>query len=63
ALALGARAVVVGRLAAAGLAAGGEAGVARVLALLREEMVTVLTLLGHGSVTDLTPAALQRSRP
>lgn len=63
ALALGARAVVIGRLAAAGLAAGGEAGVARVLALLHEEMVTVLTLLGHGSVTELTPAALQRSRP
>ncbi|WP_268904160.1 alpha-hydroxy-acid oxidizing protein [Candidatus Frankia alpina] len=62
ALALGARAVIIGRLAA-GLAAGGEAGVARVLTLLREEMVTVLTLLGHGSVTELTPEALQRSRP
>ncbi len=63
ALALGARAVIIGRLAAAGLAAGGEAGVARVLTLLREEMVTVLTLLGHGSVTELTPEVLQRSRP
>jgi 4-hydroxymandelate oxidase len=60
AVALGARAVVLGRLPAAGLAAAGQAGVARVLDLLRAEMISVLTLLGRGSVTDLTPEALQR---
>ena len=63
ALALGARAVVLGRLAAAGLAAAGEAGVTRVLDLLRTEMISVLTLLGRGSVAELTPAALQARRP
>jgi 4-hydroxymandelate oxidase len=60
AIALGARAVVIGRLPAAGLAAGGQAGVSRVLDLLQQEMVSILTLLGRGSVTDLTPDALQR---
>jgi 4-hydroxymandelate oxidase len=63
ALALGARAVVIGRLAAAGLAAAGEEGVARVLDLLRQETASVLTLLGRGSVTDLTAEALQARRP
>jgi 4-hydroxymandelate oxidase len=63
ALALGARAVVIGRLAAAGLTAAGEAGVARVLDLLRMEMIVVLTLLGRGSVTDLTAQALQARWP
>jgi 4-hydroxymandelate oxidase len=63
ALALGARAVVIGRLAAAGLTAAGEGGVARVLDLLHQEMITVLTLLGRGSVTELTADALQVRRP
>jgi isopentenyl diphosphate isomerase/L-lactate dehydrogenase-like FMN-dependent dehydrogenase len=62
ALALGSRAVVIGRLAAAGLTAAGEEGVARVLELLRQEMTTVLTLLGRGSATDLTPDAVQAMR-
>jgi isopentenyl diphosphate isomerase/L-lactate dehydrogenase-like FMN-dependent dehydrogenase len=61
--ALGARAVVIGRLAAAGLAAASEEGVARVLDLLRQEMMSVLTLLGRGSVTDLTTDALQTRQP
>ncbi|OLF07681.1 alpha-hydroxy-acid oxidizing enzyme [Actinophytocola xanthii] len=60
AIALGADVVVIGRLAAYGLAAGGEAGVARVLELLRAEITTVLTLLGRGGVRDLTPDALTR---
>jgi 4-hydroxymandelate oxidase len=63
ALALGARAVVIGRLAAAGLAAAGQDGVARVLDLLHQEMVSVLTLLGRGSAADLTADALQARRP
>lgn len=61
ALALGADAVVIGRLAAYGLAAGGEAGVRRVYQLMREEMKTVLTLLGVGSVRELGPDFLQKT--
>jgi 4-hydroxymandelate oxidase len=58
AIALGADVVVIGRLAAYGLAAGGEAGLARVLNLLRAEITTILTLLGRGSVADLNRDAL-----
>jgi 4-hydroxymandelate oxidase len=46
ALALGAQAVLVGRPLLYGLAAGGEAGVARVLELLRDEVRRALALLG-----------------
>ncbi|MDR5683313.1 MAG: alpha-hydroxy acid oxidase [Armatimonadota bacterium] len=46
ALALGARAVFVGRPYLWGLAVAGEAGVARVLQILREELVNAMTLLG-----------------
>ncbi|GAA1203575.1 alpha-hydroxy acid oxidase [Pseudonocardia alaniniphila] len=63
ALALGADVVVIGRLAAYGLAAAGEAGVRRIHQLLREEMRTVLTLLGAGSVRDLGPDFLQKAQP
>jgi 4-hydroxymandelate oxidase len=59
ALALGADVVVLGRLAAYGLAAGGESGVRRVHQLLRAEMLTVLTLLGAGYLADLGPAAVR----
>lgn len=59
ALALGARAVLVGRPAAVGLAAAGATGVSRVLDLLERELVTTLTLLGRGGVADLDRAALQ----
>lgn len=60
AIALGADVVVIGRLAAYGLAAGGEAGMARVLELLRAEVTTILTLLGRGSIADLKHDALIR---
>jgi (S)-mandelate dehydrogenase len=46
ALALGAQAVLVGRATLYGLAAAGAAGVARALAILRDELVRVLRLLG-----------------
>jgi 4-hydroxymandelate oxidase len=45
-LALGARAVLIGRAALYGLAVDGEAGVRRVLELLQEEVALALTLLG-----------------
>jgi len=53
ALCLGARAVLVGRAYAYGVAAGGEAGVTRAIEILREDVVRTLTLLGCPSVRDL----------
>ena len=53
ALALGASAVAVGRPIVWGLAADGEAGVARVLEILSSELAHTLTLCGAGSPSDL----------
>jgi pre-mycofactocin synthase len=53
ALALGARAVLIGRAALWGLAANGEAGVRNVLDVLRSGIDATLLALGHGSVHDL----------
>jgi len=53
AICLGARAVLVGRAYAYGLAAAGEAGVGRALEILRADMERTLKLLGCGSVTKL----------
>jgi 4-hydroxymandelate oxidase len=54
ALALGAQAVAIGRPVLWGLAVAGEAGVGRVLELLRTELANALTLLGAGNPADLT---------
>src|ERR1700722_2631632 len=56
ALCLGARAVLVGRAYAYGLAAGGHAGVVRALQILRSDVERTLRLLGCPSI-----AALDRS--
>ncbi len=53
ALCLGARAVLCGRAYAYGLAAAGEAGVARALEILRADLERTLRLLGCASVADL----------
>lgn len=53
ALCLGAKAVLVGRAYAYGLAAAGQAGVARAIEILRTELVRTMTLLGCPSVGDL----------
>ncbi|MFD2351474.1 alpha-hydroxy-acid oxidizing protein [Nonomuraea ferruginea] len=53
AVALGARACLVGRAYLYGLMAGGEAGVDRVLAMLRGELVRTLALLGASGVDGL----------
>ncbi len=60
ALALGADAVLVGRPALWGLAVGGEAGVARVLEIFREELELTLLLCGCASPGELTRAHVQR---
>ncbi len=62
ALALGASGVLLGRPIAYGLAAGGAAGVARVIEILRAEMMATLALMGLASVAELKargPAALR----
>lgn len=56
ALALGARAVLAGRAPLYGLAAEGEAGATRVLALLREEVELGLALLGCPTPAHVTRA-------
>jgi isopentenyl diphosphate isomerase/L-lactate dehydrogenase-like FMN-dependent dehydrogenase len=61
ALALGARAVLVGRAPLWGLAVGGEDGVRRVLELLREELALALALLGCPTPEDVTRAHVGRS--
>jgi glycolate oxidase len=58
ALALGARAVGLGRLTGLGLAAAGVPGLVRTLELLEEEIRTALGLLGVTSYSELTPRHL-----
>jgi pre-mycofactocin synthase len=55
ALALGARAVMIGRPVLWGLAAGGPAGVANVFEILRAGIDSTLLALGRQSVRDLAP--------
>jgi len=61
ALALGASAVVIGRLAAYGLAAAGERGVRRTLELLRDELRTLMVLAGVPDVAALNSDAVAPS--
>jgi isopentenyl diphosphate isomerase/L-lactate dehydrogenase-like FMN-dependent dehydrogenase len=53
ALALGASSVWVGRATLYGLAAGGEPGVARALAIFREEIDRAMALLGCRTIADI----------
>jgi len=55
ALALGARAVMIGRAYLWGLAANGQAGVENVLDILRNGIDSALLGLGHSSIAELTP--------
>jgi L-lactate dehydrogenase (cytochrome) len=54
ALCLGADAVLIGRAYGYGLAAAGEAGVARALEILRADLMRTMKLLGAASLRDLT---------
>jgi isopentenyl diphosphate isomerase/L-lactate dehydrogenase-like FMN-dependent dehydrogenase len=62
ALALGARAVLIGRPYLYGLAVAGQAGVERVLGLLRDEIDKTLGLLGVPRAAELDRSVL-RSPP
>lgn len=55
ALCLGARAVLLGRAYAYGLAAEGEAGVTRAVEIIRADIARTLALLGCSSVAELGP--------
>ncbi|MDQ2728758.1 MAG: mycofactocin biosynthesis FMN-dependent deaminase MftD [Actinomycetota bacterium] len=58
ALALGARAVMIGRAYLWGLAANGQAGVENVLDILRGGIDSAMLGLGHAAVHELSPADL-----
>ena len=54
AVALGADVVALGRLQGWGLAAGGEAGVVRVLEILEDELISAMGLIGVTSIDQVT---------
>lgn len=58
ALALGAKSVLIGRPTLWGLAAGGAAGVRRVLQILQAELAEVMAISGAASVADIDASAL-----
>jgi isopentenyl diphosphate isomerase/L-lactate dehydrogenase-like FMN-dependent dehydrogenase len=59
ALALGARAVLVGRAYVYGLGAGGGPGVTRAIEILRADLLRTLRLLGCGSTAELDRSFLE----
>lgn len=59
AVAMGARAAMVGRAYLYGLMAGGEAGVDRALGILRTEYVRTLQLLGVTATSELDPSRVR----
>jgi isopentenyl diphosphate isomerase/L-lactate dehydrogenase-like FMN-dependent dehydrogenase len=60
AIALGARAVLIGRPYLYGLATGGQGGVEQVLRILRDEMSRTLSLMGCRDVADLDPSWIEK---
>jgi L-lactate dehydrogenase (cytochrome) len=63
ALACGANGVLLGRAWAFALAAGGGAGVSRMLDLLRQELLVAMALTGHRRVADVGPDAVLQPSP
>jgi (S)-mandelate dehydrogenase len=59
ALLLGADAVLLGRAAIYGLAAGGQPGALRAIEILRTEIERVIGLLGAASIAALNPACVR----
>src|SRR5436189_253831 len=53
ALALGAKAVGLGRLVLWALAAGGEGGVSKLLSLLKTDLATVMALTGRRTISEI----------
>lgn len=63
AVALGADAVALGRMQGWGLAAGGQAGLVRMLEILEDEMVSAMALAGLPSLAHLTPKSVCKAEP
>ncbi len=63
ALALGARAVLVGRAHLYGLAAAGEAGVRHAIGILADELRTTMALCGAATLADLDRSLIRPARP
>ncbi|MBI4527595.1 MAG: alpha-hydroxy-acid oxidizing protein [Deltaproteobacteria bacterium] len=63
ALALGAKAVAIGKLQGWGLGAGGQAGLVRVLELLEEEIINSMGLLGVSRIDQLGPNYVCKAQP
>lgn len=59
ALCIGARAVLIGRAYAYGLGAGGAAGVARAIDILRSDIIRTMKLLGCASLGDLDQSFIE----
>lgn len=59
ALALGAKACLIGRAWAYGVAARGEAGVTAVLETMRKELVTSMALIGRAKIADIDASVVQ----
>jgi isopentenyl diphosphate isomerase/L-lactate dehydrogenase-like FMN-dependent dehydrogenase len=62
ALALGARAICIGRPYGWGLAAFGQAGVEAVLQILRAELTTTMRTCGTPAIKDITPRSVDTRR-
>ncbi len=62
ALALGAKAVLVGRATLYGVCAGGEVGAHRALEILREELVRTMQLCGTPRIADITGDLVELAR-
>ncbi|MBL4586998.1 MAG: alpha-hydroxy-acid oxidizing protein [Flavobacteriales bacterium] len=60
AIALGAKAVLIGRAYLYGLAAGGEEGVTRSYDILQEEMIRVMQLIGCSSLKELNAGYVKK---
>src|SRR5439155_21483544 len=62
ALALGARAVGLGRLVFWALAAGGEEGVSKLLSLLKTDLATVMALTGRRTLSEIDNSLVDSAR-
>jgi L-lactate dehydrogenase (cytochrome) len=62
AIALGARATLIGRAYLYGLMAGGQAGVRRAVDILSAELIRTMKLLGVTCLEELSPAHVTQLR-
>jgi L-lactate dehydrogenase (cytochrome) len=62
-LALGARAVLIGRAHLYGLAAAGEAGVRHCIDILAEELSMTMALCGARNIAELDPTLIRQRHP